>query len=55
MVPGFIAEELDAVYPMAVDYDENGVHTWNDRMIIPGLLWLIQDLYKEINTIKGEQ
>ena len=53
MIPGFIAEELDAIYPMAVDYDENGVHTWNDRMVIPGLLWLIQDLYKEIKILKG--
>lgn len=53
MVPGFIAEEVDAVYPVATDYDENGPISWNDRFIVPAMLSLIQDLYKEINTLKG--
>ena len=53
MVPGFIAEEVDAVYPVATDYDENGPVSWNDRFIVPALLSLIQDLYKEINALKG--
>ena len=53
MVPGFIAEEVDAVYPTATDYDENGPVSWNDRFMVPAMLSLIQDLYKEINTLKG--
>ena len=53
LVPGFIAEEVDAVYPIAADYDENGPISWNDRLMIPGLLALIQDLYKEIKILKG--
>ena len=52
MLPGFIAEEMDSIYPIAVDY-ENGVETWNSFYIIPGLLALIQDLYKEVQTLKG--
>ena len=54
MLPGFIAEEVDAIYPVAADYGQNGPHSWNERFIIPGLLALIQDLYKEIATLKGE-
>jgi hypothetical protein len=54
LIPGFIAEEVDAVYPIAADYDENGPVSWNDRLMIPGLLALVQDLYKEIKQLKGE-
>ena len=54
LIPGFIAEELDALYPTAVDYEDGDVESWNDRMIIPGMLALIQDLYKEVQTLKGE-
>jgi hypothetical protein len=54
LIPGFIAEEVDAIYPTAVDYEDGQVESWNDRMIIPGLLALIQDLYKEVQLLKGE-
>lgn len=53
LIPGFIAEEVDAVYPVAADYEDGNVESWNDRMIIPGLLALIQDLYHEIDLLKG--
>lgn len=54
LFPGFIAEEVDAIYPMAADYEKGNVESWNDRILIPGMLALIQDLYKEIATLKGE-
>ena len=54
MIPGFIAEEIDAIYPIAVDYGQDEPHSWNDRMIIPALLALVQDLYKKIAILKGE-
>ena len=54
MIPGFIAEEVDAIYTIAADYEGNGPRSWNERYIIPGLLALIQDLYKEIALLKGE-
>jgi hypothetical protein len=54
LIPGFIAEEVDAVYPVAADYEDGNVESWNDRMIVPGMLALIQDLYKEIAQLKGE-
>lgn len=54
LIPGFIAEEVDAVYPTAADYEDGQVESWNDRMIVPGMLALIQDLYEEIKQLKGE-
>lgn len=54
MLPGFIAEEVDAIYPIAADYGDGQAHSWNERFIIPGLLALIQDLYKEVQLLKGE-
>jgi hypothetical protein len=53
MLPGFIAEEMDAIYPIAVDY-ENGVETWNSFYVIPALLALIQDQEKRIKQLEGE-
>jgi len=53
MVPGFIAEEVDAIYPVAVDYEVDGPVTWNERFLVPAMLSLIQDLYKEITALKG--
>ena len=54
LIPGFIAEEVDAVYPVAADYEDGQVESWNDRMIIPGLLALIQDLNTRIKILEGE-
>lgn len=53
LVPGFIAEEVDAIYPVAADYLQ-GVETWNDRMIVPALLALIQDQNERIKILEGE-
>jgi len=53
-VPGFIAEEVSEHYPAAADYDADGnPENWNERFLIPGMLALIQDLYKEIALLKG--
>lgn len=52
LIPGFIAEEVDAIYPIAADY-LNGPESWNDRIIIPALLALIQDQEKRIQVLEG--
>ena len=55
LVPGFIAEEVDAIYPVSADYVEGiGVETWNDRMIVPAMLALIQDQHKRIQALEGK-
>jgi hypothetical protein len=54
LVPGFIAEEVDAIYPAAADYADGQVETWNDRMLIPGLLYLIQEQNKRITELENK-
>jgi hypothetical protein len=53
LIPGFIAEEVDAIYPIAADY-VNGVETINDRMILAGLLSLVQDLSKRVEELEAK-
>ena len=48
MIPGFIAEEVDATYPIAADYDGGKPESWNERMIVPAMLALIQEQAKTI-------
>lgn len=52
LIPGFIAEEVDAIYPIAADYID-GPESWNDRMIVPALLALIQDQEKRIAALEA--
>lgn len=54
LIPGLIAEEVDAIYPLCADYTDGEVENINDRAILINLLALVQDLYKEINLLKGE-
>lgn len=53
MLPGFIAEEVEDHYPIAVDYSEGQPQSWNERFIVPGLLSLIQNLNQELINIKS--
>lgn len=49
---GFIAEQVEEVYPIAVDYDENGqVETWREHYIIPPMLKLIQEQHEQIEEL----
>ena len=54
LVPGFVAEEVDAIYPAAADYNAGQVETWNDRMIVPALLALIQDQEARIKALEAK-
>lgn len=50
---GFIAEDVEKVYPWAVDYDEEGrSETWNERVMIPAMLKLIQEQNKRIRKLE---
>lgn len=51
LMPGLIAEEVDAIYPVAADYVD-GVESFNDRMILVGLLSLVQDLSKRVAELE---
>lgn len=50
---GFIAEEVEAAYPIAAEYNEDGqVEMWNIKIIVPAMLKVIQDQQKEIFELK---
>lgn len=53
-LPGFIAEEVEEIYPAAVIHDiENGrVESWDERRIIPGMLSLIQEQKETIDRLQ---
>ena len=54
-LPGFIVEELDKIYPAAVqkdDPEESKNWTWSPVRIIPPMLKLIQDQHKELERLK---
>jgi len=53
LMPGFIAEEVELVYPSAVDYNDDGTpERWNTNIILPGMLSLIQKQSLEIINLK---
>jgi hypothetical protein len=53
MMPGFIAEEVELVYPAAVDYNDDGTpERWNTNIIVPGMLALIQKQSLQIDSLK---
>lgn len=55
LVPGFIAEEVAEVYPIACEYtDDNKPENWNIKFIIPAMLKLIQDQKIEIDALKEQ-
>jgi hypothetical protein len=55
LVPGFIAEEVAEIYPIACEYtDDNKPENWNMKFIIPAMLKLIQDQKKEIEALKEQ-
>lgn len=53
-VIGFIAEEVDSVYPIACDYDSfNMPENWNVRYMIPPMLKLIQEQHEKIEELEN--
>ena len=55
IIPGFIAEEVAEIYPIACEYTgDNKPESWNIKFIIPAMLKLIQDQKKEIDALKEQ-
>lgn len=54
IIPGFIAEDVDAIYPSAVIHDHKGnVKDWDERRIIPAMLALIQEQNERIKALEN--
>lgn len=49
---GFIAEEVDAIYPRATIYRDGELASWSERNLIPPMLSLIQNQKKEIDELR---
>ena len=58
-MPGFYAEDMQECFPDATDHIElNGEivpDNWNERMLIPAMMKLIQTQHEEIETLKSNQ
>lgn len=51
---GFIAEDVEEVYPDAVIYDEDDqVQSWDERRLLPPMLALIQEQKKTIDSLEA--
>lgn len=56
-LPGFIVEDLEEIYPAAVqkepdDPEESKTWTWSPTRLIPPMLQLIQEQHREIEDLK---
>lgn len=50
---GFIAEDVDEIFPIGCQYDEdNRPEMWNSNIMIPSMLKLIQDQKKKIDDLE---
>ena len=53
-LPGFIAEDVERVYPAAVIHNADGeVESWDERRIVPGMLALIQEQREQIAQLES--
>lgn len=54
-MPGFIIEDLNDVYPIAVDKETDNVRdwAWNASYLIPPMLQLLQDHHTEITEVRS--
>lgn len=53
-IPGMIAEEVDAIYPIATEYDKEGlVAVWSPQYLLPGMLRLIQKMDARIKMLES--
>lgn len=52
---GFMAEDMEEVYPYAVDYDDDGLpRNWNIRVMVPAMMKLIQRQHAKIIEMEGK-
>ena len=53
-IPGIIAEDVEEIYPAATIHNEDGeVESWDERRLIPGMLALIQEQQKTIESLEA--
>ncbi len=53
LVLGFIVEDMLEMFPQAVQYEDGLPEMWNDKVMIPAMLKLIQEQHEEIEALKA--
>ena len=54
-LPGFIAEDVEEIYPAAVIHNPEGdIENWDVRRIVPGMLQLIQEQKQQLDKQQAE-
>lgn len=52
---GFVLEDMEKTFPMAVEYDEDGLPAaWCVQIIVPTILEIVKHQQTEISTLKAE-
>lgn len=52
---GFVLEDMEKTFPMAVEYDENGLPAaWCVQIIVPTILEIVKHQQAEISSLKAE-
>lgn len=54
LLPGFIADEVAEIYPIAADLEDGVPEQWSDKYIIPGMLALTQQLWRKVEDLQAE-
>lgn len=55
-IPGFIVEDLEKIYPIAIDYNDDGsAEMWNANILIPAMLNLIQEQNERLKKLEGKE
>lgn len=52
-VIGFVAEDVDELYPIAVRHEDGKAEMWESNYIIPAMMKLIQNQKKEIDELRA--
>lgn len=54
-MPMFIAEDIDRMFPIAVDHDEKGrAENWNYRIMIPCMFAMLKNEHEKVKDIQSE-
>ena len=52
-IVGFIAEDVERVFPVAAQYNEDGsVEMWNSQIMVPAILKLVQEQNERIKELE---
>lgn len=53
-VIGFIAEDVEKIFPEAVSYEDGAPETWKERIMIPAMLKLIQEQNERLERLEKD-